>query len=107
MANFFDQFDTVKEKEKEPPKNFFDQFDAPVKQEAPKAAIPAPAEDKEAVPLLRQAADVPLKVGSGVVTGVRMVADAFGADSGVGKNLRGVEDYIAGLYSAQSKKDSK
>jgi hypothetical protein len=108
MANFFDQFDTVKEKEKEPSGNFFDQFDAKPK-EAPKAAAPAPApaEDKEMVPLLRQTADVPLKVGAGVVTGVRMVADAFGADSGVGQNLRGVEDYIAGLYSAQSKKDSK
>ena len=107
MANFFDQFDTVSEKEKEPSGNFFDQFDE--KPKAAKAAAPAvaPAEDKEAVPLLRQAADVPLKVGSGVVTGVRMVADAFGADNEVGKNLRGVEDYIASLYSAQSKKDSK
>jgi hypothetical protein len=36
-----------------------------------------------------------------------MVADAFGADSDVSKNLRGVEDYIAALYSAQSKKDSQ
>ena len=108
MANFFDQFDTVSEKEKEPSGNFFDQFDAKPKEE-PKAAAPAPAptEDKEMVPLLRQTADVPLKVGAGVVTGVRMIADAFGADSGVGQNLRGVEDYIAGLYSAQSKKDSK
>lgn len=109
MANFFDQFDTVKEKEKEPLGNFFDQFDAKPKEE-PKAAAapaPAPAQDKEMVPLLRQAADVPLKVGAGVVTGVRMVADAFGADNDVGKNLRGVEDYIASLYSAQSKKDSK
>jgi hypothetical protein len=85
---------------------------APV-QGAPKAAAPAPvpapapASNKEAVPLLRQAADVPLKVGSGVVTGVRMIADAFGADNDIGKNLRGVEDYIASLYSAQSKKDSK
>jgi hypothetical protein len=81
---------------------------APV-QEAPKPAAPAPApaSNKEAVPLLRQAADVPLKVGSGVVTGVRMIADAFGADNDIGKNLRGVEDYIASLYSAQSKKDSK
>jgi hypothetical protein len=108
MANFFDQFDTVSEKENEPSGNFFDQFDAKPK-EALKAAAPvsAPAEDKEMVPLLRQTADVPLKVGAGVVTGVRMVADAFGADSGVGQNLRGVEDYIASLYSAQSKKDSK
>ena len=111
MANFFDQFDTVKEKEKEPSGNFFDQFDAPAKQEtkkeADKVAAPAPADDKEMIPLLRQAADVPLKVGAGVVTGVRMVADAFGADSSVGQNLRSVEDYVASLYSAQSKKDSK
>ena len=112
MANFFDQFVTEKEKEKEPPKNFFDQFviqaEEPKKEE-PKAAapVPAPAEDKEMVPLLRQAADVPLKVSAGVVTGVRMLADAFGADSDVGKNLRGVEDYVASLYSAQAKKDSK
>ena len=109
MANFFDQFDTVKEKE--PSGNFFDQFDElpkeAAKKEESKVTAPAPAEDKEMVPLLRQTADVPLKVGAGVVTGVRMIADAFGADSGVGQNLRGVEDYIASLYSAQSKKDSK
>ena len=107
MANFFDQFDTASEKEKEPSDgNFFDQFDVKPKG-TPKAVAPAPAEEKEMVPLFRQAADVPLKVGAGVVTGVRMVADAFGADSDVGQNLRGVEDYIAGLYSAQSKKDSR
>jgi len=57
--------------------------------------------------VLRQFADVPLKVGSGVVQGVRMIADAAGADSSVSKNLRGAEDWIADLYSAQSKKDSK
>lgn len=72
---------------------------------APKAPPAAPP--SESFPLLRQVADVPLKVGAGVVTGVRMIADAFGADTGVGKTLRGVEDYIADLYSAQSKKDSR
>ena len=72
---------------------------------APKAPAPPPA--NETFPFLRQVADVPLKVGAGVVTGVRMIADAFGADTGVGKTLRGVEDYIADLYSAQSKKDSR
>ena len=72
---------------------------------APKAPTPPPS--SETFPFLRQVADVPLKVGAGVVTGVRMIADAFGADSGVGKTLRGVEDYIADLYSAQSKKDSE
>jgi len=65
------------------------------------------APEKESFPLLRGVADVPLKVGAGAVTGVRMVADAFGADSAVSKNLKGVEDYIAALYSAQSKQDSQ
>jgi len=55
----------------------------------------------------RQIADVPLKVGAGAVTGVRMIADTFGADNPISKNLRGVENYVANLYSAQSKKDSQ
>jgi hypothetical protein len=65
------------------------------------------AAEKESFPLLREVADVPLKVGAGAVTGVRMIADAFGADNAVSKNLRSVEDYIGALYSAQSKKDSQ
>ena len=69
----------------------------------PKAPEPRP-EDQS---FLRQVADVPLKVGAGAVTGVRMIADAFGANTDVSKSLRGVEDEIASLYSAQSKKDSK
>jgi hypothetical protein len=36
-----------------------------------------------------------------------MIADAMGADSSVSKTMRGVEDWVADLYSAQSKKDSK
>jgi hypothetical protein len=82
------------------------------KEEKPQeAAPPAPVKAPEATPedqsVLRQFADVPLKIGAGAVTGVRLIADAFGADSGVSKNLRGVEDEIAALYSAQSKNDSK
>ena len=69
---------------------------APVKEERP--------EDQS---ILRSVADVPLKVGSGVVTGVRLVADAFGAGNEVSENLKGAEDWIGALYSAQSKKDSK
>jgi len=56
---------------------------------------------------LRQLADVPLKTSAGVVSGVRFLADAFGADNPVSKNLREMEDYIAELYSAQSKADSQ
>ena len=79
---------------------------APPEPIAAKAPV-TPPPSSETFPLLRQVADVPLKVGAGVVTGVRMIADMFGAGSDVGKNLRGVEDYIADLYSAQSKKDSQ
>ena len=56
---------------------------------------------------LRQAADIPVGVARGAVQGVRMIADAFGADNPVSKNLRGVEDYIGGLLSAQAKNDQQ
>lgn len=86
--------------------------DAELIQHLSKAApAPTPAKAPEARPedqsVLRQFADVPLKIGAGAVTGVRMIADAFGANTDVSKSLRGVEDEIAALYSAQSKKDSK
>ena len=75
------------------------------------AAAPAAPVKKEERPedqsVFRQFADVPLKLTGGVVSGIRMISDAFGADSAASKNLRGAEDWIAELYSAQSKKDSK
>lgn len=72
--------------------------------ELPAYTPPPPPEPKQSA--LRQVADVPLKIGSGVVQGVRFITDAFGADNPVSQNLRGMEDYIAELYSAQSKADS-
>lgn len=56
---------------------------------------------------LRQVADVPLSIGRGAVTGVRMIADAFGAGSGASEALKGAESYLASLMSAQSKNDEK
>jgi len=56
--------------------------------------------------VFRQVADVPLQFQKGFVSGVRLLADAFGADSSTSKNLREVEEHLAGLMSAQSKKDS-
>ena len=56
---------------------------------------------------LREVADVPLKLAGGVTTGVRLIADAFGADSDVSKNLRGAEEWISKLYSAQSKQEDR
>lgn len=84
------------------------------KEEKPTALSPEewlasqkPEEKPEDQSFLRQVADVPLKAVSGVATGVRMIADAFGAGSDVSNSIKGVEDYIGALYSAQSKKDSQ
>ncbi len=65
-------------------------------------AGPTPEEQS----IFRQVADVPLQLQKGFVSGVRLLADAFGADSSTSKNLREVEEHLAGLMSAQSKKDS-
>lgn len=85
--------------------------DAWLAKREPAAAAPVVPAKKEERPedqsFLRGVADVPLKIAGGVTTGVRMIADAFGADTSVGKTLRNVEGYIADLYSAQSKKDSQ
>jgi hypothetical protein len=62
---------------------------------------------KEKESALRQAADIPLKFTEGVVSGVRMLSDAFGADNSISKSLRGVEDYVGSLLSAQAKDDQK
>jgi hypothetical protein len=51
--------------------------------------------------------DVPVALGRGAVQGVRFIADAFGADNAVSNALRGTEDYLADLMSAQAKADSK
>jgi hypothetical protein len=56
---------------------------------------------------LRQAADVPVGVAKGAVQGVRFIADAFGSENPISKNLRGVEDYLGGLMSAQAKDDQQ
>ena len=73
-------------------------------QEEPEAVQDETPADQS---FLREVADVPLKLAGGVTTGVRLIADAFGADSDVSKNLRGAEEWISKLYSAQSKQDSQ
>ena len=62
---------------------------------------------KEKESVFRQVADVPLGVAKGFTEGVRMLSDAFGADNAVSKSVRGVEDYLGDLMSAQAKDDQK
>jgi hypothetical protein len=66
-----------------------------------------PKEPEEKESALRKAADLPVNFTKGVVSGVRMLTDAFGADNVISKNLRGVEDYVGGLLSAQAKNDQQ
>ena len=61
-----------------------------------------PKEPEEETSNLRRAADMPVNFAQGVVSGVRMISDSFGADNPISKNLRGVEDYIGSLLSAQA-----
>ena len=63
---------------------------------------PEPVEDQS---IFRSVADVPLQFATGVSQGVRFISDAFGADNAVSQNLRGVEDYLGSLLSAQAKND--
>lgn len=75
-------------------------------EEGPWAQFAKTEPQPEDQSFLRSVADVPLKATAGLATGVRLVADAFGAGSGVSNAIKGVENYIEDLYSAQSKKDS-
>ena len=57
--------------------------------------------------VLRQAADIPVNFAKGITQGVRMLSDAFGANNAVSSSLRGVEDYLGNLLSAQAKNDQQ
>jgi DNA-binding protein H-NS len=46
--------------------------------------------------------DVPVGIAQGATTGIRMIADAFGADNAVSQSLKGAEEYLGGLLSAQA-----
>ena len=72
----------------------------------PTPPVETPQPEPEGDGFLRSAADVPLKFGQGAVMGVRMLADAFGAESDVSESLRSAEDYLADLMSAGSKQDA-
>lgn len=66
-----------------------------------------PTPPQEESGFLRQAADVPVQVASGIATGVRLITDSFGADNPVSQNIRGVEDFLQNLLSAQAKNNQQ
>jgi hypothetical protein len=66
-----------------------------------------PAPPPEESGFFRQSLDIPVQAGKGVATGVRMLTDIFGADNPVSQSIRGVEDYMDSLLSAQAKNDQQ
>ena len=67
-------------------------------------AAPPPPEKQSA---FRQVADIPVGIAKGAVQGVRMIADVFGAGSDTSNAIRGAENYLADLMSAQAKNDQQ
>lgn len=89
------------------PSGIVDPFAQPAEKTPWIDARTKPEEKPEEQSVFRQVADVPLQLQKGFVTGVRLLADAFGANTEVSQSLREVESHIAGLMSAQSKQDSR
>ena len=81
-------------------------FDA-IAQQFGGSLVTQPPVEEEDQSFFRSVADVPLKIGGGVVQGIRMISDFFGADNPASQALKASEDYIASLYSAQSRNDSQ
>lgn len=69
--------------------------------------VPAPVEKPEEQSGLRQVADVPLQMATGVAQGVRFITDIFGADNPLSQSIRGVEGTFQDLLSAQAKQDQQ
>jgi GNAT superfamily N-acetyltransferase len=71
--------------------------------EAPTDPIPVTGEEG----FLRQAADVPLKIGESINTSLRALTDLFGADNSVSQNLTQNADWYRSLLSAQALEDEQ
>lgn len=69
--------------------------------EAPETE-PEPIEERG---IIRAAGDVGVAFTQGGVRGFRSLTDIFGADNPASTTLRGVEDYVGNLLSAEAKKD--
>jgi len=69
-------------------------------------APPAPPKPEESG-FLRQAVDIPVTVAKGAASGVRAIADIFGANNPVSRGIRGAEDYLDSLLSAEARNDQQ
>lgn len=59
--------------------------------------------EPESPGFIRSAADTGLALGKGVVTGAKMISDAFGAENTVSQGMGTARDWLAGMESEYSK----
>jgi len=71
----------------------------------PEPTEPIPVTGEEG--FLRQAADVPLKIGESINTSLRALTDLFGADNAISQNLTQNADWYRSLLSAQAIEDEQ
>jgi len=71
----------------------------------PESTEPIPVTGEEG--FLRQAADVPLKIGESINTSLRALTDLFGADNAISQNLTQNADWYRSLLSAQAIEDEQ
>ena len=74
----------------------------------PASTVTVPPEPQpEQSGFFRQTLDVPVQVVRGGVSGIRMLADLFGAGSSVSEALKSADTWLADLLSAQAKNDQR
>ena len=71
----------------------------------PTPVTPAPVEVEDSI--FRETADIPLKLTSGAITGVKMATDLFGANNVASEALGTAQNWVNSFVSAQSKADSQ
>ena len=111
--DFASPFRPVSLTQKKPSKVTYLDEEPIVQQAAPQpktwklpASSPFAKEDEiEEEGFFRQAADIPVGLAKGAAQGVRSFTDILGADNPVSQSIRGVEDYLGNLMSAQAKED--
>lgn len=87
------------------------QFPEAVRAPKPGEAPPVPQQEEGLIEkylgrTVSAVTDVPIKLGQGIVSGIEMVSNFFGADNPVSEAMRDSSDYLERLLSAQSREDS-
>ena len=76
-------------------------------QDTPQTVTAPPVPQPEQSGFFRQILDVPVQVSRGMVGGIRMLADVFGAGSSASEALKSADTWLADLLSAQAKNDQR